>query len=173
MLPSMSNHGYLISPLIISYVLTYLKQNVFWLNVCYNHHALKIIWILLVLTNNYAPGLLLNTDVWTTSKIYINMQVSVTTNKTSRIFYMILWYWLQRESQITVLIFLWHQHQSRNQVLGNHFVYSPTYWMLDQKQKNVVLWLKNLNAEPLKLVIACGPRKKTERAFKNQWADQT
>ena len=35
--------------------------------------------------------------------------------------------------------------------------------MLDQKQKNVVLELQNPNAEPLKLVIACGPRKKIKR----------
>ena len=84
-LPSVSNHGYLISPLVLSYPLIHLNNNLLWLNLCYNHHILKIIWRLLVLTNHYAPGILFNTDVWTTSKIYINMQVSVTTNKTSRI----------------------------------------------------------------------------------------
>ena len=34
------------------------------------------------------------------------------------------------------------------EVLRNHCVFSPTYWMLKQKQKNVVLWLKNPNVEP-------------------------
>ena len=29
----------------------------------------------------------------------------------------------------------------KNQVLGNHCFYSPTYWMLNRKQKDVVLWL--------------------------------
>ena len=36
----------------------------------------------------------------------------------------------------------------KNQVLGNHCVYSPTYLMLKIKEGNVVLWLKNQNTEP-------------------------
>ena len=36
----------------------------------------------------------------------------------------------------------------KNQVLLNHCDYSPTYWMLNQKNQNVVLWLQNQNAEP-------------------------
>ena len=36
----------------------------------------------------------------------------------------------------------------KNQVLGNHCVYSKTYWMLILKQQNVVLWLQNQNANP-------------------------
>ena len=86
MLTSVSNHRYWIMKLIISYILTHMNNNVLWLNVCCNHHVLKIIWRLFVLTNNYAKGLLLNTNVWTTLKRYINMHVSLTTNKTSRIF---------------------------------------------------------------------------------------
>ena len=43
------------------------------------------------------------------------------------------------------------------QVLGNHYVYSPTYLMLKLKQQNFVLELQNQNAKPLNLVIACGP----------------
>ena len=39
-------------------------------------------------------------------------------------------------------------HQSRNQVLGNHGVYSQTYWMLNPKQQNIVLWPKNPYAKP-------------------------
>ena len=39
-------------------------------------------------------------------------------------------------------------NHSRNQVLGNHCVYSPTHWMLNRKQQNVLLWLQNQNAEP-------------------------
>ena len=30
----------------------------------------------------------------------------------------------------------------------NHCVYSQTYWMLNLKQKNVVLWMQNPNAKP-------------------------
>ena len=59
-----------------------------------------------------------------------------------------------------LLMCIWHQHQSKNQVLGNHCVYSPTYLMLKIKQKNVVLELKNQNSDPWKWVIYCGPRKK-------------
>ena len=36
----------------------------------------------------------------------------------------------------------------KNQVLGNHCVYSPTYLMLKRKQQKVVLELQNQNAEP-------------------------
>ena len=35
------------------------------------------------------------------------------------------------------------QHQLKNQVLGNHCVYSQIYWMLILKQPNVDLWLQN------------------------------
>ena len=38
--------------------------------------------------------------------------------------------------------------------------------MLNQRRKNVVLWLQNQNADPLKLVIACGPRKKRKEHSK-------
>ena len=68
--------------------------------------------------------------------------------KTSRVLLILIWCLLQRDSHMEVLIFLWHQQQSKNQVLGNHCVYSPTYWMLNRKHKNVVLWLQNPNAEP-------------------------
>ena len=51
----------------------------------------------------------------------------------------------------------------KNQVLGNHCVYSPTYLMLKIKQQNVVLELQNPNADPLKWVIACGPIKQNEK----------
>ena len=40
-------------------------------------------------------------------------------------------------------IFICHQNQLKNQVLGNHCVYSQTYWMLNLKQPNVFLWLQN------------------------------
>ena len=36
----------------------------------------------------------------------------------------------------------------KNQVLVNHCVYSPKYLMLKRKQQNIVLELKNQNAEP-------------------------
>ena len=61
----------------------------------------------------------------------------------------------------------------KKQVLGHHCVYSPTYWILNQKQQNVVLCLQNSNVKLWKFVVTCGPRKKTKRAFKNQWSDQT
>ena len=34
----------------------------------------------------------------------------------------------------------------KNQVLGNHCVYSQIYWMLNLQQPNVVLWLQNPDA---------------------------
>ena len=36
----------------------------------------------------------------------------------------------------------------KNQVLGNHCVYSQIYWILNLQQPNVVLWLKNKDANP-------------------------
>ena len=73
MLSMVPNHEYWIRPLILSSLLTHLNNNVLWLNVCYNEKVLKIIWILLVLTNHYAKGLLLNTNVWKhTKRIYQN-----------------------------------------------------------------------------------------------------
>ena len=44
--------------------------------------------------------------------------------------------------------------------------------MLKIEQKSAVLNLKNKNVDPLKLEIACGPIKKTKRAFKNQRQDK-
>ena len=61
---------------------------------------------------------------------------------------MLIWCLLHRESQMTVLMTIWHQHQSKNQVLWNHCVYSPTYLMLKIKHQNVVLELQNQNSEP-------------------------
>ena len=52
-----------------------------WLNVYYNHHVLNIIWRLWALKNNYATCLILNTNVWTTLKRYINIKIIVTTKK--------------------------------------------------------------------------------------------
>ena len=46
---------------------------------------------------------------------------------------------LQRESHITVLMCIWHKHQSKNQVLVNYCVYSPTYLMLNQKHQNIAI----------------------------------
>ena len=57
-------------------------------------------------------------------------------------------------------MFIWHQYQFKNQVLGNHSVYSQTYWLLNLQQPNVVLWLHNLDANPWKCTIALGKRKK-------------
>ena len=65
------------------------------------------------------------------------------------------------------------QKTVKNQVLGNHCIFSPTYLMLKKTQKNIVLQLQNKNTEPLKLVIACGPIKKMKRVFKNQCSYQT
>ena len=36
----------------------------------------------------------------------------------------------------------------KNQVLGNHSVFSPTYLTLKRKQQNVILYLKNQNIDP-------------------------
>ena len=37
---------------------------------------------------------------------------------------------------------------AKTQVLGNHCIYSQTYWMLNLQQPNVVSWLQNQNANP-------------------------
>ena len=50
-------------------------------------------------------------------------------------------------------------------MLGNHYIFSPTYCMLNRKQQGVVLWLQNLNAEPSKLVITCGPIKQNKKGI--------
>ena len=68
-------------------------------------------------------------------KIYINIQVSVMTNKTSSIFFMLLWCLLQIKSQVSVQFYVKPKQQSKNQVLGNHCVYSLTYLMLKIKLK--------------------------------------
>ena len=52
------------------------------------------------------------------------MQASVIINKISKILYILLYYLLQRESQIIVLMRILHQHLSRNQVLGNQCVFT-------------------------------------------------
>ena len=57
------------------------------------------------------------------------------------------------------------QNNSKNQVLGNHCVYSPPYLMVKRKQQNIVLELKNKNAEPLNLVIVCGPINQDEKGI--------
>ena len=36
----------------------------------------------------------------------------------------------------------------KKQLLGNHCVYSQIYWLLNLQQPNVVLWLKNTDANP-------------------------
>ena len=53
----------------------------------------------------------------------------------------------------------------KNRVLGNYCFYSPTYMMVKRKQKNVLLELQDQNAEPLKLLIACGPKQKKQKGI--------
>ena len=36
----------------------------------------------------------------------------------------------------------------KKKVLVNHCVYSQTYWMLNLKHQNLVLWLQNPNVKP-------------------------
>ena len=57
------------------------------------------------------------------------------------------------------------QNNSKNQVLLNHCAFSPTYLILKRKQQNIVLELKNKNAEPLNLVIVCGPINQDEKGI--------
>ena len=56
-----------------------------------------------------------------------------------------------------------HHHQSRNQVVGNHCVFSQTYWMLNLQQKNIVLLLQNPDANTLKCAIAFGQTKQKRK----------
>ena len=73
---------------------------------------------------------------------------------------MLIYYLLHRESHIIVPMFIWNKNQLKNQVLGNHCVYSQTYWLLNLQQPNVVLWLQNPDANPWKCVIAFGQKTK-------------
>ena len=56
----------------------------------------------------------------------------------------------------------------KNQVLGNHCVYSPKYFMLKREHISFVLNLQNQNTEQLQLELACVPIKKKKREFKNK-----
>ena len=73
---------------------------------------------------------------------------------------MLLYYLLQMESQIIFPTFIWHQNQLKNQVLGNHCVYSQIYWMLNLQQPNVDLWLQNQNANPWNCATCFGEKNK-------------
>ena len=53
----------------------------------------------------------------------------------------------------------------KNQVLGNHCVYSLIYFMLKRKYQNVVLEIQNTNAEPLKFAIACELRIQNDKCI--------
>ena len=86
--------------------------------------------------------------------------------------FLLLYYLLQRESHVTVLMCLWHQHQSRNQVLVNHCVYSPPYWMLNQKTAKHRFVAAKSKRKAMKVGNSLFTKKKTKRAFKNQWAGQ-
>ena len=59
-------------------------------------------------------------------------------------------------TQTTFLVCLWPKWQSRNQVLGNNCVYSPTYLMLKRELLFFVLELQNKYADPLNLDVSCG-----------------
>ena len=48
-------------------------------------------------------------------------------------------------------------------MLGNHYVYSQTYWMFNLKQPNVILWLQNPDANPCKCEIAFGQKKRKRK----------
>ena len=54
---------------------------------------------------------------------------------------------------MTVIVCLWLKQQTRNQVLENHCVYSPTYLMLKRELLYVVLELQNQNADPLNMLV--------------------
>ena len=60
-------------------------------------------------------------------KKYTNILVSVMTINNSKILLWILWFLILKYSLMTVPYIPWHQHQSRNQVLENHCVFSLTY----------------------------------------------
>ena len=56
----------------------------------------------------------------------------------------------------------------KNQVLGNHYVYSPIYLMLKIEMLSAVLDPQNQNTEPLNLVVVCGKINKNEKGIQNQ-----
>ena len=53
----------------------------------------------------------------------------------------------------------------KNQVLGNHCVYSQTYWLLNLQHPNVVLWLQNPDANLRKCAISFGQKNQNEKGI--------
>ena len=105
-------------------------------------------------------------------KNYTNMLVSVTTSNNSKILSRLLWFLLLKDSPMTVPYLPWNQHQSRNQVLENHCVFSLTFEMWRGKLLPVELELKNLSISQLNTELHHGHWKKPKRGFKNEWPDK-
>ena len=132
-----------------------MNNNVLCLKLCYNHHILKITWTLLIVKNHYVTMLYMNTNVFKKEN-YTNMLVSVTTSKNSKIFLKPLWFLLLTDSSMKAAYFPWHQHQSRNQVLEYHCVFSLTYYMWKRKMLPIDSDIFNQSASQLNLELHLG-----------------
>ena len=69
---------------------------------------------------------------------------------------------------MAVIVCLWPKQQPKNQFLGSHCVYLPTYLMLKRKLLSVVFDMKNKNVEPLNKDVSCRKKNEMKRVFKNQ-----
>ena len=135
--------------MILYSLLTHSNSLFLWIKVCYNHHVLKIIQRQLVLTNNYATGLVLNTNVWINKNIYLHLGKC---DDKKNLKYILDAAMVSIPEEIT------NDSPSlpmtakivKNQVIVNHCVFSPTYLMLKRKEQNFVLELQNTNVEPWK-----------------------
>ena len=127
--------------MIISSPLIHLNNYMMFLKVCYNQSKLNITLRLLILINQWATRLLLNTNVWITFKKYQHAGKCDDQNE-FKIFSRLLWFLLHKKCLMTVLVCLWPKWHPRNQVLVNYCVYSPTYLMLK-------------GIDPLNMDVAC------------------
>ena len=87
----------------------------------------------------------------------------MTTSNNSKIFLRLIWFLLLEYSPTKVLCLPWNNHQSKNQVLGNHCVCLLTIWMWTKKLLTVKLELLNLSARQLNIEIHHGHWKKKQK----------
>ena len=115
-----------------------LNNNMFFLKVCGNHRVLNITWRLLVLIDLQETMLYLTTNLFKISIVYTKIMVRVTTSNNSKTLLRMLWFLLLKDSHIIVPDIPWHQHQSRNQVVENHCVFTN---ILDLKKETDTCWV--------------------------------
>ena len=82
--------------------------------------------------------------------------------KNLKILLRLIWFLILYYLPMTLLYLPWHQHQSRNQVIEIHCVFSLTYYMWNRKLVSVDLELLNQSARKLNMELYLGHWKKSE-----------